>query len=192
MAKVAKIWDGTAWVDLATSVPDLSNYQLKSEGGLTFIKKQTIGTAVSSVTVTDAFSATYDNYKIIVSNGVGSTPSNMQFGFVGASSNYYEGGTITSFTTNAITALASNNTSVWRYVGTGQSSAITIDMDLIDPFNARVTRYSAPYMGAETGGNAGIVSGFHNSATSFTGFTINPSGGTLTGGTIYVYGYNKG
>jgi hypothetical protein len=39
---------------------------------LTLIKTQTIGTAVSSVTVTGAFSTTYDNYKIIVSGGVAS------------------------------------------------------------------------------------------------------------------------
>jgi hypothetical protein len=33
-------------------------------GGLTFIKSETIGTAVSSVTVSSAFSSTYTNYRI--------------------------------------------------------------------------------------------------------------------------------
>ena len=46
--------------------------------GLTLVKAQTIGTTVSSVTVTDAFSATFDNYKIIISDGVGSTNSGIK------------------------------------------------------------------------------------------------------------------
>ena len=40
--------------------------------GLWLVKSQTIGTGVSSVTVTDAFSADYDSYKIVISGGVGS------------------------------------------------------------------------------------------------------------------------
>jgi len=43
-----------------------------SASGLTFIKSQTIGSAVSSVTVTGAFSATYDNYLITINGGAGS------------------------------------------------------------------------------------------------------------------------
>ena len=49
-----------------------------SSGGLVLVKTQTIGTTVSSVEVTGAFSSTYDNYKIIVSGGAGSTAA--QFG----------------------------------------------------------------------------------------------------------------
>jgi hypothetical protein len=41
-------------------------------GGLTLISTTTIGTTVSSITVSGAFSATYDNYKIVVSGGTGS------------------------------------------------------------------------------------------------------------------------
>jgi hypothetical protein len=33
--------------------------------------------------------------------------------------------------------------------------------------------------------------GIHTVATSYTGFTINPTGSTITGGTITVYGYRK-
>jgi hypothetical protein len=38
---------------------------LEGAGGLTLIKTETIGTTVASVTVTDAFSATYNAYKIM-------------------------------------------------------------------------------------------------------------------------------
>jgi hypothetical protein len=45
---------------------------------------------------------------------------------------------------------------------------------------------SQAYIGeTETGTNSGL----HKTATSYTDFTITPTTGTLTGGTIYVYGY---
>ena len=40
--------------------------------GMWLVKTQTVGTAVSSVTVTGAFSADYDNYLILMSGGTGS------------------------------------------------------------------------------------------------------------------------
>ncbi|CAB4167325.1 hypothetical protein UFOVP866_19, partial [uncultured Caudovirales phage] len=36
---------------------------------------------------------------------------------------------------------------------------------------------------------AGTTNGIHTVATSFTGFTITATGGTITGGGIRVYGY---
>ena len=35
----------------------------------------------------------------------------------------------------------------------------------------------------------GVYGGIHKASTSFTDFTLAPDVGTLTGGTIYVYGY---
>jgi len=49
-----------------------TTWSAPSIAGLTLVKSQTIGSAVSSVEVTGAFSATYDNYKVIVIGGVGS------------------------------------------------------------------------------------------------------------------------
>ena len=49
-------------------VSTLGNYQ-----GLFHIKTQTIGTAVSSVTVTGAFSSDFDNYLITVTGGTFNT-----------------------------------------------------------------------------------------------------------------------
>ena len=39
--------------------------------------------------------------------------------------------------------------------------------------------------------DGGAGAGYHNVATSYTGFTIFPQAGTFTGGTISVYGYAK-
>jgi hypothetical protein len=38
-------------------------------------------------------------------------------------------------------------------------------------------------------GNNLLMSGNHTLATSYTGFTLTTSSGTITGGNIYVYGY---
>jgi hypothetical protein len=189
MAKVAKIWDGTAWVDLATSVPDLSNYQLKSESGLTFIKKQTIGTAVSSVTVTDAFSATYENYKIVVSGGTASAGLNCHMVLGASATQYYAGLSITTFATGAGSNFAANNLTTWPYVGYFDTNGHRVTIDVLNPFLAKYTTYDGPYIAVNS---AGYVAGVHNQNTSYTDFTLSSPGGTVTGGTIYVYGYNKG
>jgi hypothetical protein len=57
--------------------------------GLRLVKKQTIGNGVSSVNVTGAFSATYDNYKILISGGVGSTGTDLQLSLDGITTGYY-------------------------------------------------------------------------------------------------------
>ena len=61
--------------------------------GLWLVKTQTVGTAVASVTVTDAFSSTYDNYRIIYTGGAASTSCvlSLQFGIGGTmtTTNYY-------------------------------------------------------------------------------------------------------
>ena len=194
MAKVAKIWDGTAWVDLATSVPDLSNYQLKSESGLTFVKKQTIGTAVSSVTVSDAFSATYENYRIIVSGGTSSSagPLHLQ---LGATTSGYRFSAIynqTSATTPL--GLGSESGSFFSDFGrTAATNGFSGMCDLFSPNRAISTgiRY-ASFDPASSGGYNINGQGVMPTATQYTDFTVISAGGNLTGGTIYVYGYNKG
>jgi hypothetical protein len=190
MAKVAKIYDGTAWVDLATSVPDLSNYQLKSEGGLTFIKKQTIGTAVSSVTVTDAFSATYENYKIVISGGVA---SGANYGYLKFdpthTANYYYAAPAFTFA-GAASGLAANNFSSYFYSWWMTTNLLNLNIEIQNPFLAKQSLLQSSLL---TSNGAAAGAGVHAVATSYTNFTIGSVGSeTMTGGTIYVYGYNKG
>ena len=65
--------------------------------------------------------------------------------------------------------------------------------DIYSPFLAARTSYTWNYSGIVSGAN-GFYStggGFLDNATSYTAFTLTPSSGTITGGTIAVYGYNK-
>ena len=191
MAKVAKIYDGTAWVDLATSVPDLSNYQLKSETGLQLVKKQTINTAVSSVTVTDAFSAAYDNYKIMISGGAANNTGFLSLQLGSTTSGYYGGYTGFIYGNGAANIGNTNNGASFGQAGFVTTEFINLDINVVNPFLTKRTLMNGAFVGNSVGG---VVSGLQDSNTSFTAFTVTPIAGatTLTGGTIYVYGYNKG
>ena len=157
--------------------------------GLQLVKKQTIGSGVSSVAVTGAFSATYENYKIIVSGG--STSANGYLGLsLGASVTGYSMFMIYGqFATNTVEGAGISNGSTWSYAGGMQSAQyLYMNCEVMAPFLAKYTRLSS-LATAQTSVNTGTATGVHAVATSYTDFTIAPSTGTLTGGTIYVYGY---
>jgi len=163
----------------------------QTSGGLTLIKTQTIGTTVSSVNVTDAFSATYENYKIIINGGVSSADCYLGLA-LGASVTAYSRFMIYgAFSANTVLGNAASNASSWVTVGDGQASqGLYMNVDLLNPFLAKYTRFgtSMSYTSAD---GSGHTSGIHKVATSYSDFTVTPSTGTMTGGTIYVYGYNK-
>lgn len=154
--------------------------------GLRLIKKQTIGSAVSSVSVTGAFSATYDDYKILIVGGTSSqtTGASMQ---LGSSTSAYK------YTLNYVsygganTILTSASASSFVYAGVCiTTEGLLMNLDIKAPFLTKKTNVSGFYTGL---GESGTFIGIQDSATSYTAFTITPQGGTLTGGTIYVYGY---
>jgi hypothetical protein len=158
--------------------------------GLVLVKSQTIGTAVSSVTVTDAFSTTYFNYKIIVTGGASSAASagiEMQLGATTA--NYYWGGL---FRTYAGTTGANNsaNGSNWN-VGHGTTSGLIMSAEIYNPFLTERSTYVSNFPQVRTDGLFTTVGGVLNNATSYTDFTLSAATGTFTGGEIRVYGYEK-
>jgi hypothetical protein len=171
-------YDGAAWQAVGAS------------SGLTLISATTIGTTVSSVAVTSAFSATYDNYKVVVIGGIMSDNTNIKLQLGATTTGYYSfvargfvGGT-TDFT-------GDNNATSFARIGAGKSDGYYADINIGDPFATRVTRVESTYIPSNTGSSMGKVTGFINNTTSYTGFTIIPDGGTMTGGAIYVYGYAK-
>jgi hypothetical protein len=163
---------------------DTNTYLANS--GLVFVKSQTIGTGVSSVAVTSAFSSTYDNYRIVVSGGVGSALQAIAMIMTGSTASYYQILAYWTYALAAPSALSVNNGANWTYIGeSGDSNTIAID--ILNPNNAKYTQFSGGYIGSV----AGTVSGYHGVASAFTGFTLSVAG-TMTGGTITVYGYRKG
>jgi hypothetical protein len=170
------------------AIEAIESYLLNGQG-LTLVKKQTIGTAVSSVTVTGAFSATYDNYKIVISGGVASTASYLRLSLDGATTSYKYNLIYADFGTASVFVDTSAATSYFNYAGSGTTQGLFMNTELVNPFLAKNTYFSAPTINASVGGNC---VGIHPVATSYSGFVVAASSGTLTGGTIYVYGYGVG
>jgi hypothetical protein len=167
------VYDGSNWVSVSVAP------------GLVLVKTQTIGTTVASVAVTDAFSATYDAYKIVVSGGVGSVSSTFNMVLGASATGYNSQLTYASYGSTPLANGASNN-NLWFNIGNMDTTAISIIMDINNPFLAKNTSFASSRAGLTVGGS---VNGIHTVASSFTGFTFSPDAGTITGGTIRVYGY---
>ena len=157
--------------------------------GLWLVKTQTIGSAVSSVTVSDAFSADYDNYKIIMYGGVGSTGASITLKLGASATGYYATLIYGTYSGAAVSFAATNNGGSFAFAGVGTANSLYANIELVNPFNAKNTAITNSYVDTASPGAAGNHSGFHNSAVSYTAFTFTASAGTMTGGTIAVYGY---
>jgi hypothetical protein len=159
--------------------------------GLTLITKQSYSTA-SSVNVNDVFSASYENYLVIVKNSAASAASafNMRLRVSGADNT----------TSNYSTALteANNSATVNRY-NTGQTSFFSNTIDQSSVF-AMVATFVNPFASTSTSvhfSNSVVISGFRSQTgaglfddtASFTGFSLLPQSGATMTGVVAVYGY---
>jgi hypothetical protein len=159
--------------------------------GLTYISTTTIGSGVSTASVAGAFSSTYDNYRIIINNLTASTANqslNFRLGSSTTRSDYIWGSTVITLSTGALTPESANGTAAGLRIGYTNTVPVNYSFDLLSPFLANRAEYSS---GWANGAYVGHASGIDNTATSYTDITILPSAGTMTGGTITIYGYRK-
>ena len=176
------VWNGSAW-----DAPTATN-TLLAPYGLELVKQQVVGTGVSSVIVSDAFNSTYDAYKVIWVNGVGSTAGFMTFRFGTASTEYYQ--TRVGWSYAGVQNVGfDNNQAQFTVMARYSSNHLSCQFDVVNPFAARHTLVHSGNDVGETA--AGVITGIQRSNTSFTSFTLFANSGTVTGGTIYVYGYRK-
>jgi len=161
--------------------------------GLVLVKTQTVGTGVSVIEVTDAFSSTYDNYRLTYSGGTGSTwiTFNCQFG-VGTTwtTNNYYGGSAYFNVGGGTWQLAVNNGGSSFAGGNAMTDFCNVSLEIQNPYLARRTHAQGPYNRLDNGqvGNTWVEQA---SQTQFTSFKLATSSGTVTGGTIRVYGYRN-
>ena len=169
-----------------TTGQTLSSNQMNSIG-CWLVKTQTIGTAVSSVAVTGAFSADYDNYKIIVSGGASSAQAFLSLQLGASTTQYYYANSGVSYAGAAFVGGASNAAFFQAgsaFIGNGLQAQI----ELQNPFAAKYTFSQSSGMNTTF---ATTSVGYHGVATSYTGFTLAVTSGTMTGGTIRIYGYRN-
>ena len=174
---VTQYYDGAAWQPVGVTP------------GLVLVKTQTIGTTVGSVAVTDAFSATYDAYKIVITGGVSSaSPATLRLTLGATVTNYYWAQNGRTYA-DADNSGASGGASVaWR-AGGGSPKTLNMNVEIVGPFLTEETYFTGQYVFPTTTGSTLNVAGFLDNTTSYTGFTVTPDSGTLTGGTIRIYGY---
>jgi hypothetical protein len=154
--------------------------------GLWLVKTQTIGTGVSSVTVTGAFSADYDNYIVTVSGGVNTIDGNVLDIKFGATVTGYYYAMIYASWNSVISAAGGANTNEIRYVAQASTQSLNGFIEVNSPFLNENTTVRASISNSTFYG--GTTNGLLKNTTSYTSFILATSAGTMTGGTIRVYG----
>lgn len=199
------VWNGTAWVIpnspaqnpqglelittcTATSTGSGGSYvAATASGGIT-----TIGTINTNVSVSSAFSATYDNYKIVATGFAATTIGAAAFIKLNNStgSTYFGNMIYNVPTSSAIGGVsAANGTSNGFFAFTVSSTGtMSLEAMIDSPFLAVTSNCVGNYSGRNYNGQ---FSTHDSNAASSTGFTFAPSAGTMTGGTIRVYGYRN-
>ena len=154
--------------------------------------------AVSSQSVNDVFSATYTNYFILLDMDASDADAgvNMRMRVSGAdnsSSNYRwsNGYAVTDGAASVSAQNGSGLTTVFRVAAISSVSRNFAKFDLFNPFTAEETGFLGQFF-QKYGANSTthFSGGIMSVTTSYTGFTLIPTAGTITG-TVSVYGYNK-
>jgi hypothetical protein len=168
-------------------MPNTKAYAV-AKSGLTLISTTTIGSAVSTVTVSSAFSSNYDNYKITVTGGTCSSSNQfltLQLG--STTTGYYLGNLGIGYSDAVVNSNVTNNGSLFN-IGITNTNGNYMNAEVFGPNLAKRTHISN--MNAQNG-SARTGAGYQDSNTVFTAFTIAPGSGTITGGEIRVYGYQN-
>lgn len=176
---VVQYYNGTSWATLAPA----------SASALTLISATTIGSAVSSVTVSSAFSSTYDNYLILLNGGSASVAADYIYLTLGATAaGYNQGGSSSVYSASNLGPERRANTTSW-YGGYMNTAGINGQITLMGPNQTENTFINAVFASGRTADAGYQIPGFLNDTTAYTAFTLTTGSGTITGGTIRVYGY---
>jgi hypothetical protein len=151
--------------------------------------------AVSSISVSDVFSATYDNYKILfgcTTTTVGDI--DMRFRVSGADNTTSNYGSVNFIARNDTNRNQQVNQSAAKPLSSGTSTTHkVISIDIYDIFSSsKKTKFvgtTAGIGGDVTDTQSGFTGGGFNANTSFTGLTFFVSSGTITG-SVSVFGYS--
>ena len=161
-----------------------------ANAGLVYVKSQLVGgTGVASVTVTGAFSSTYDNYRIILAGGTGSTSLSISMRLGSAAANYYGSVLFANYGGGGAQAVSANAETNMRYVGGADTSYVQLNVDVCSPNLARATTVGGTFQNNTAFGSCAYRLA---DSTQYTAFTLTCDSGTISNGVITVYGYRLG
>ena len=166
--------------------------------GLTLIGSPTTFTTSSAVSVNNCFSATYDNYRIMLklSAATGSGTEmlvRLRASGTDATTNYTTMRQL-SYSAGVTADLNPTGTDDWTMgviSSTSPTGLHTASMDIFDPFAATPTQGTSILNGYYGGSYYLLIcSDTNTNSTSYDGFSLIPLLGTITG-TVRVYGYQN-
>jgi hypothetical protein len=180
----------TAIATLGQDIDTAMNTALGTKKAGMVLLNTTSFSAVASQSVNDVFSATYENY-VILFNATHATGGDvnirLRVSSADASTNYTNQRLFGNATT--VTTSLNNTTTSWPInIGGGSSRKIS-RLEVFGPFLTQSTA-ALNQFGDNGAGYVGINTLGHTDSTSYTGFTLIASAGTLTGN-VSVYGFNK-
>jgi len=110
-----------------------------------------------------------------------------------ATTAYYGGlAYMSAASSSAYVGANDNNASAFSFIGSvGFGTKFSGAIEMQNPFLTEETRVSAPFIKTVGGTDVGTYTGALYNATSYNEFVLIPNSGTLTGGTIRVYGYRN-
>jgi hypothetical protein len=175
-----------------SAVTSSLDYKVANQG-LTLVKSQTIGSGTAAVTVTGAFSSTFDNYRVVVEVLDASTALSLRFRLGSTTTNYYSSKSGLRYNGGTFSGVVNNNATYMDLGSCGSDGGGSMTFDVVRPYitDRTLVNGTGSYAQASTGGYI-LYAGFVNDNTSYTAFTFLTSAGTISNGNIRVYGYNNG
>jgi hypothetical protein len=181
--------DGATAIEALGDAIDATVFGLGSGGFVQIGTTQSFTTA-ATVNVNDVFSANYKNYRIVI-NGVGSSNADMSMRMrVSGTDNTAANYGFVRFYASAEPSSAPNGASTATAFTVGQLMSNrqgVLQLDIFNPFETVNTSYVGTGSGLGVHSTAWLLSGTLSVTTSYTGFTLIPSVGTITGN-VSVFG----
>jgi len=161
--------------------------------GLWKVASVTGGNGAATLPVNDVFSSDYLHYRVIVTGGTVATGTTLRLRLGSSSTGYYAGYLLMVYSAAGGVFGNDNNAAFFTQVGhSAPTTGTDAAFDVRFPFETQRTRFNTAFaqMGTALGSIHGA--GYHNVATSYTGFTLSTASAAnwTSDLTVTVYGYN--
>ena len=115
----------------------------------------------------------------------------MQLQLGATTTGYYKFQIYSSYSSNTVNGSASSNAANWNPAANASTASLCGDITLIGPNLAKNTHMNSQFALSNSGNGTDWIQGYLANTTQYTDFTLICPAGTLTGGTIKVYGYQN-
>jgi len=178
--------------DLGQAIDTTLGVYSPATPGLVKINTTTFS-AVASQSINDVFSTTYDNYLILTSHTNSSAAQDLNLRLrVGGADNSTASSYVRQLMEASGSTVSGGRTTTDRHVFgvTNDILSNAQSLTVFNPFIAQPTVFYSQDLNSRSNAFIAVWGGTHNQSTSYTGFTIFPSAGNITG-KITVFGYSK-